>query len=206
MIKRLRKKAFDKNPDEFHFHMLNSHMENGKHLEHRDDDDEYTADQLALMLTQDAAYIQMKRSVELKKIEKLRSCLHLIDVHNRPQNKRTIFVDQPSDVSQFDLSQRLHVTKEMADQQVVTTLDEEYLRSHDLPELSSTELNSAKRQKQKAYDQLLKRMRREEQLRLVLDKMKIKQALNKDKKSAKRIKKGTKATAPLYKFQQIRKK
>jgi U3 small nucleolar RNA-associated protein 11 len=181
-------------------------MENGKHMEHRDDDDEYTPDQLALMLTQDAAYIQMKRSVELKKIEQLRSRLHLIDVQNRPQNHRTIFVQNSKEVSKFDLSKRLNIPKEMADEQTLSTLDEEFLRSTDLPELTDVELKAARRLKQKAYDELLKRIRREEQLRLVAEKMKVKQAINKDKSIAKRVKKGTKTTAPVYKFKQVRKK
>ena len=37
-LKVLRQKALDKNPDEFHFHMINSQVKEGRHYEMRTDD------------------------------------------------------------------------------------------------------------------------------------------------------------------------
>lgn len=99
VLKHLRKKALNKNPDEFYFHMANSKTVDGG--VHRDlvsakVKDSSSKDQIRLMQTQDYKYVSMRRLMEQKKIEKLKSTLHLLDddgVESRPCNSHTIFVD-----------------------------------------------------------------------------------------------------------------
>ena len=186
--------------------MINSQVVNGKHFEKRDDDDEFTDEQMSLMLTQDASYIAYKRSVELQKIEKLRASLHLIDVQDRPKNQHLIFVDDQSQVSEFNLATKLNVHESVLELDPTTMPDMDFLKHNDLPSLSKIDLLKARRDKERAYSQLMKRIKREEQLRIILQKMEAKKRLCKDRKDAKRVKKGTKNQAPVYKFKQIRKK
>ena len=92
VLKHLRKKALNKNPDEFYFHMSNSKIVDGgihrdllsKKSKSKDGGGTTTnanmADQIRLMQTQDYKYVSMRRVMEQKKIEKLKGALHLLDV------------------------------------------------------------------------------------------------------------------------------
>uniref|UniRef100_A0A915DYU0 Probable U3 small nucleolar RNA-associated protein 11 n=1 Tax=Ditylenchus dipsaci TaxID=166011 RepID=A0A915DYU0_9BILA len=75
-LRHLRRKAEERNPDEFHFHMTRSQV--GLDGIHRDVDlsDEDTETQKLLGDVRDLKYVRHKLSVELKKIEKLKSVLH----------------------------------------------------------------------------------------------------------------------------------
>ena len=91
VLKHLRKKALNKNPDEFYFHMSNSKIVDGgihrdllsKKSKSKDGGgtttNANTADQIRLMQTQDYKYVSMRRVMEQKKIEKLKGALHLLD-------------------------------------------------------------------------------------------------------------------------------
>ena len=83
-MKSLQKRAIDKNPDEFYFHMIRSRTEDGVHID-TPKEEECTPEQLKLMQTQDLKYISHKRLVESRKIDKLQSQLHLIDA-DKPNN------------------------------------------------------------------------------------------------------------------------
>ena len=67
----LKTKAAYKNPDEFYFGMQRSRTRDGVHVGRADESNKYTAEELALMKTQDAKYVGLKASVEAKKAEKL---------------------------------------------------------------------------------------------------------------------------------------
>jgi U3 small nucleolar RNA-associated protein 11 len=88
-LNRLRRKASEKNEDEFYFHMHGSALKNGKHKEKKDST--LDAETVHLMKTQDLAYIIHKRQVDTKKVERLRQTVHLIG-EVQPK-KHTIFLD-----------------------------------------------------------------------------------------------------------------
>ncbi|CAL4086946.1 unnamed protein product, partial [Meganyctiphanes norvegica] len=94
-IKTLKKRALNKNPDEFHFHMINSELRNGIHIEKVEDEELKIGD-----VSQDLTYITHRRSLERKKIEKLKATLHLLAVEQVPKNKHIIFVDTEKDGKQ----------------------------------------------------------------------------------------------------------
>lgn len=202
----MKEKAFDKNEDEFHFHMIKSRLnEDGKHMETRDDDDEFTPEQLQLMLTQDLSYIVYKRSIEQKKIEKLRSQLHMIDMPDKPKNQHIIFVDSKEKMKQ--LGKQLNEAK---DGELLNTYgglsNQEFLETVDLPSIDVKSLKDAVRLKNKRYKELVTRINREKQLKIVYDKMILKKQLTKDKKHAVKVQNGTAESAPVYKFKPVRKR
>lgn len=102
-LRKLREKVLDKNQDEFYFHMINSKVVNGRHYENRTD--ECTPEQLKLMQTQDLNYIEMKRKMEIEKIDKLKNqSLHLINLPVDPaastaQREHIIFIEEGEDVT-----------------------------------------------------------------------------------------------------------
>ncbi|KAG5324575.1 UTP11 protein, partial [Acromyrmex heyeri] len=102
-IKLLRKRALNKNPDEFHFHMINSKVVNGVHQE-KDKEDQHTPEQIKLMETQDLRYVAYKRNIEAKKIDKLQSQLHMIDAAN--ENQHIFFLDD-DEMKNFNLVKKL---------------------------------------------------------------------------------------------------
>lgn len=99
-LKSLHKRALNRNPDEFYFHMVRSRMKNGEHID-TPKEEECTPEQLQLMQTQDLKYISHKRLVESKKIEKLQAQLHLVDAEK--PNNHVFFVDTKSEGKDFCL-------------------------------------------------------------------------------------------------------
>jgi len=89
-LKLLRKRALNKNPDEFYFHMINSQMVDGVHRE-KNKEDQHTPQQIKLLETQDVKYAY-KRNIEAKKIDKLQSQLHMIDIANETPNQHIFFL------------------------------------------------------------------------------------------------------------------
>jgi len=97
-LKVLQQKAENRNPDEFRFEMENARLDpstgkwkklpSKKELE---EEEKYGEEERRLLQTQDMAYLEMRRSIDLRKVEKLRSGLHRLDEPVRA--KHTLFVD-----------------------------------------------------------------------------------------------------------------
>lgn len=185
-LKLLRKRALNKNPDEFYHHMINSKTEDGVHFEQ--EKDEYTPEQLMLMKTQDLKYITTKKTQELKKIEKLQSQLHLPSIDIGKKNNH-IYFDKKK--------------KREASDRILN-----YLMENELPNVSERDLKSSANKRQAVYKELAKRIDRERELDVLEQKFKIKRAVE-SKKSVlppRRLKKGSKDSAPVYVWKYERKK
>ena len=63
-LKVLRKKAANRNPDEFYFAMQKQRTVDGVHNANQDESNKYTQDELHLMKTQAVKYVAMKASME----------------------------------------------------------------------------------------------------------------------------------------------
>lgn len=105
-LQQLRKKALDKNPDEFYYHMINSKTVDGVHHE-KGKESQLSTEQVALMQTQDLNYILSKRTSEKRKLDKLQSQLHLISAGDKPCNTHTIFVDSEKEKANLNIAQYL---------------------------------------------------------------------------------------------------
>ncbi|XP_058799482.1 probable U3 small nucleolar RNA-associated protein 11 [Phymastichus coffea] len=204
-LKLLRKRALNKNPDEFYFHMINSKTVKGIHRE-IEKDENYTEDQIKLMETQDIKYIAYKRNIETKKVEKLHSNLHMIDAANEVKNQHIFFVDDDEDAKNFDLAAKLNTHPALLNRRTNRPkLDA--LKKMKLPKFDEATLKKIEQQKHMAYKELSKRVDREKELTVVQQVLEVKKAL-KNKKVTKptRVKPGSKDCAPIYKWKYERKR
>ena len=103
-IKNLRSKAENRNPDEFYFNMNKSQVVNGVHKKIRKGS--IDTEEIFLLKSQDLGYVQHKKTIDEKKIEKLRSNLHLIGVETEAGKKRNhkVFVGTEDEVEKFSPS------------------------------------------------------------------------------------------------------
>eukprot|EP00158_Paraphelidium_tribonemae_P010416 Partr_v1_DN7574_c0_g1_i1_m74376 putative U3 small nucleolar RNA-associated protein len=102
-IAALKKKAANRNPDEFSFKMVKAQTKNGIHVIERDEP-ALKGDMLKVLKTQDKGYVQTQKSAEDKKIEKLQASLHLIaaaGAGGAPPNRHTVFVDDAEAAEAF---------------------------------------------------------------------------------------------------------
>lgn len=204
-LKLLRKRALDRNPDEFYFHMINSKVEQGIHRE-KDKEDEHTPDQIKLMETQDIKYVSYKRNIEAKKVDKLQSQLHLIDAANETQNKHIFYLDDEEEEKTFDIAKKLNTHPALISRRT-NRPDLNRLKNIKVPQLDENTLAIVEQEKHKAYKELQKRIERERELTVVQQKLEIQKALtNRKVTKPKRIKPGTKDSAPIYKWKFERKR
>ncbi|KMQ88010.1 putative u3 small nucleolar rna-associated protein 11 [Lasius niger] len=204
-IKLLRKRALNKNPDEFHFHMINSQLVNGVHRE-KDKEDQHTPEQIKLMETQDIRYVAYKRNIEAKKVDKLQSQLHMIDAANETRNQHIFFLDDSTEMKNFDLAKKLGTHPALLSRRT-NRPKLSAIKDMKLPELDDKTISKIEQKKHMAYKELKKRIHREHELRVVEQKLEVRKAL-KDKKikKPKLVKPGSKDAAPIYKWKFERKR
>lgn len=203
-LKLLRKRALNKNPDEFYFHMINSKVENGVHRE-KEKEDKHTPEQIKLMETQDIKYVAYKRNIESKKIDKQQGQLHMIDAVNRIPNQHVFFVDNGNELKNFDIAKKLDTHPALLSRRNRPKLST--LKNMKLPKLSEAVINKIEQQTSMAYKELEKRVERERELTIVQRKLEMRIALKDQKiKKPKLIKAGTKDAAPIYKWKFERKR
>ncbi|KAM3958221.1 putative U3 small nucleolar RNA-associated protein 11 [Aphomia sociella] len=203
-LKLLRKRTLDKNPDEFYFHMINSRVKDGEHHELLKEEED-SPEQLKLMQTQDIRYINMKRTIESRRIDRLQSELHMTDVADSTPNTHIFFVDEGEE-KDFDLAKRLDTHPKL----LARKCNRPRLSDLDkikLPEIDKETTQNMIRIRKNKYKELAKRIEREKELMVIQQKMEIKRHVQDAKQvKPKRIKKGSKHTAPVYQFQYVRKK
>lgn len=99
----LRRKAEERNPDEFYFAMQNAKTKDGVHVVNSAQANKYSQAELRLMKTQDAAYVRLKAQADAKKADRLQESLHFIGAPQ--QAKHTVFVESQEERAAFDPAQ-----------------------------------------------------------------------------------------------------
>lgn len=201
----LRKRALNKNPDEFHFHMINSGLKNGIHYENVKDEELVVGD-----VMQDLVYVTHRRNVERKKIEKLKAQLHLLDnVEEKPKNSHILFVDDEKEAKKASPAKLLDTHPALL-RRTFNRLRSSQLAS--LPDqlTDATALENMSKGKKKAYKELAQRIEREDKLRIMQEKLEVRKKLmenkGKNKEKPQLVQPGTSTSAPVYKWPQVRKK
>jgi U3 small nucleolar RNA-associated protein 11 len=94
----LRRKAADKNPDEFYMHMNRSKVQNGVHRDLVNNSLDHES--VNLLKTQDLGYIIYKKAIDQKKIEKLKESVQFVG-GVKPKH-HAVFVDDEEEFEGFD--------------------------------------------------------------------------------------------------------
>lgn len=204
-LKLLKKRALNKNPDEFYFHMINSKLDDGIHRE-KDKVEEHTSEQIKLMETQDLKYISFKRNIEAQKIQKLQSQLHMIDTANETPNTHIFFVDDNVNSKNFNIAERLNTHPALLARRTNRPKISE-LKRMTLPKVDDKILAKIEQQKHMAYTELRKRVERERELMIIQQKLEMKRALKDNTvKQPKVVCPGTKDAPPIYQWKFQRKR
>ncbi|KAL4233442.1 UTP11-like [Mactra antiquata] len=202
-LKYLEQKALDRNPDEFYFKMVTTVKKDGEHML-RQDKKVHSQEELNLMYTQDQRYVNMKRSAELKKIERLKSSLHMIDTEDKPQNKHIIFVDNKKQAKEFNAAEHFKTHPALVGRRFNRPTMES-LQSGQFADLNID--NKATSKKRHKYKELKKRIEREKHLKTISLKMETKKHLLKERDlKKKKVAKETKDRPAQYKWEFKRKR
>ncbi|KAJ8405051.1 hypothetical protein AAFF_G00329720 [Aldrovandia affinis] len=210
----LRKKAAEKNPDEFYYKMVNTQLQDGVHMKTAEEE-ETTEEQKKLMRTQDIKYVEMKRVAEAKKIERLKSELHLLDAEGKQKNKHTFFMETKEKVKgtwntllgldKFDLAAHLNTAPELVDRvynrPTLQTLESRSILGATRP----SEIKKLAKQRRHQYKLLAQRVEREKKMFIIGQKIQTRKDLM-DKTKKVKVSKETAHTPAIYKFEAKRKR
>ena len=127
-LKKLKKLAQNRNPDEFRFGMEHSHVDRETGKWRRDSltgvkgSNKYSADEIKLMQTEDLAYLTMRQTMDMRKAEKLKSNLHYLD--QAPKSTHTLFMDSddennPEEDSEEVIARKLDTVPELIHSKVM---------------------------------------------------------------------------------------
>ncbi|KFV75003.1 putative U3 small nucleolar RNA-associated protein 11, partial [Dryobates pubescens] len=216
-LRALQKKALDKNPDEFYFKMIRSQLRDGVHVV-KQPKDEVTPEQMKLMRTQDIKYVETKRMAEAKKIERLKSELHLLDAEGKSPNKHLFFLDSRKEgkaqtaadrnllgFREFDIATHLDTVPELVgrvyNRPTIATLQKQTLKGATDP----VHLKKLAQQRKNQYDLLKQRIEREKAMFVVAQKIQTRKDLL-DKTHKVKVKKETTTSPAIYKFKFQRKR
>uniref|UniRef100_A0A0N5AZ46 U3 small nucleolar RNA-associated protein 11 n=1 Tax=Syphacia muris TaxID=451379 RepID=A0A0N5AZ46_9BILA len=204
----LKRKALERNPDEFHYHMVRSQVQEGVHHDLTPEPDEDTKLQKKLSNIQDLRYLQHLLSVENKKIEKMKSTLHLADF-SATKNKHTVFVDSDKEAKNFDPAKYFNTTEELLDRTYNRPLISTLNNSTMLCNVSKTDVEEATKERRIQYKELLKRLDRAKELTIAVQKLEVRKNIADSKgKQLKPIKvaKGEPMKARVFKWVYERKR
>ncbi|KAI9222255.1 small-subunit processome [Blastocladiella britannica] len=187
----LQAKARARNPDEFYHAMENAKTKGGVHIVERNE--KFSEEFLKLLKTQDKAFVTSSRSVNAKKMDKLKESLHFLGASADkgddeeegaatmlPRGQHTVFVDTEADVAQFDASEHFDTPAEFMARKFnrpTRTMLETAAMPDVKSTLSATTIKAAERKRAATYAELASRMSRDEQLRSAELEMEIQKAL-----------------------------
>lgn len=204
-LKALKRKAQDKNPDEFYFKMVKTRMQDGVH-QTESALPEYSEDQLKLMQSQDTRYINYKRSAETKKIARLKGTLHMLDTEDKPRNKHTVFVDSKKQARNFDAAKHFGTHPSLVDR-AYNRPTLEALKSDSYQKLADDDtLSVLAVERAKSYKELERRIERERELNIASQKMETKKNLMDKTAKRRKVTDETKNAAAQYRWVPCRKR
>ncbi|XP_048771445.2 probable U3 small nucleolar RNA-associated protein 11 [Ostrea edulis] len=205
-LKRLKRKALSRNPDEFYFNMVKTQKVDGVHQEREETEPSHTEAELKLMFSQDQKYVTMKRTSELNKIERLKSNLHLVDNDTVPKNKHIVFVDSAREVKEFDAAKHFGTHPSLVNRRYNRPTLESLKKMEIRGNLNKGDLEAVSKEKQQRYRELVKRIQREKDLHVIQQKMEMKKHLMEKKEKRTKLEEETKTSAPVYRWRHKRKR
>lgn len=191
-LKLLRKKAAERNPDEYYHGMVRRRTENGI-LVHERKEEELTPEQLKLYKTQDIGYIRVLVSTERKKIDKLEKELLLTST-----GQHTVFVEDQKSAKDFSAAKFFKTDESLVNRRE-NRLRKDQLESQDLSIGIST---GSAEEKLEKYKELEERLERLADLERVQQQLELDREKSKDKSFSEQVVNGKTVT----KWEAIRKR
>jgi len=166
-VKKLRLKAENRNNDEFYFKMNNSEVRKGVHHDVKNGSLDVAT--VKLLKTQDMGYLVHKKSIDDRKIEKLKNNLHMIGDQEPKSHK--VFLETENELESFDIAKHFDTATELVS------------RHFNRPRMARLSENSViendkiykeiLKKRPKAYDELSKRINRGEKIKNVVNKLQV---------------------------------
>ncbi|XP_039185112.1 probable U3 small nucleolar RNA-associated protein 11 [Crotalus tigris] len=203
-LRALRRRAQEKNPDEFYFRMTRERLQDGAHVISQQEEDP-PPEQQKLLKTQDLKYVEMKRAAEVQKIERLKSELHLLGAEGKQPNKHLFFFDTKEEVQGFDVALHLNTAPELVSR-VYNRPTLETLKRNAVSGITTDgQLQRLARQRKGQYSLLKQRIERERKMFVIAQKLQTRKDLL-DKTERVKLKKETVNQPAIYRFQFRRKR
>ncbi|ORY17357.1 U3 small nucleolar RNA-associated protein 11 [Rhizoclosmatium globosum] len=202
-LKRMKEKAAFKNADEFYFGMINAKTDRGIHKKEAENRlKKFSAEEMALLRTQDKNYINYQRSVNLKKIERLQATKHIPEINededveeeeeveeeeteSKPSDpkkgKHTIFVESEKEVETFDPVEHFGTTPDMLKQKYNRLRAEQVAEKPRVVPGQGKLLKKLAKQRDQARRELKSREDREKKLRKVQMEMDLQRQIQNNK-------------------------
>jgi U3 small nucleolar RNA-associated protein 11 len=199
-LKLLRKKASERNPDEY-YHGMVSHKTDKKGILISDRGNEVLSNGAAKLLkTQDSRYVRTLTSTESKKIEKLESGLMF------PSNgNHTVFVDSSDQARKFSVAEHFNTDPSLVDRRE-NRLTKDQLENEEFmtesKQLTEYDIKTMNKKKMSSYKELDQRNARKDELSKVQQQMDLQRELMKKGDKKKIVKNGIAS----WKWKSVRKK
>jgi len=209
-ITSLRKKAKDRNPDEFYFKMNNSEVRDGIHINLKNKNSRnfttssstskstgtvgtgtvVDADMLYLLKSQDLGYITLKKSVEDHKINKLKENLHIIG-EVKPKTHK-IFVSDKEELESFDTAKHFETIPELVGRsynrlKVPVKVDSETAAAPNIALVEQLMKEGNGKKTPKGYRELHERIKRSSKLTIAMHELMLQRHLTNSKGSKRKI-------------------
>lgn len=160
-IKTLKKKAADRNPDEFYFKMKNSQVKNGVH-ESIDQNQCLDMETVKLLKTQDLGYIVHRKAIDDSKARKMKENLHMIG-EGEPKRHR-IFVDDVETLEKFDPAEHFNTEPELVDRAFNRITKDKLKNDPAIANVKVKAVKRASRLREQSYKELNRRINRGDKL------------------------------------------
>lgn len=202
----LRRLAEDRNPDEFYFAMQNAATKDGVHVAKTTQQNKYSQEELALMRTQDVAYLRTKSQADAKRAERLKASLHFLGIA-RPAN-HTIFVDEDEALREFDAAKYFDTPAELLTRSFNRPRNSQLEKADLLAQLDSGKANPSKmsRRLHSAYNELAQRQVRQKKVAGLASEMELKQAVAGKGRKRKLSQEEAGASGKVFKWKRERKR
>ncbi|CAM9119497.1 unnamed protein product, partial [Ectocarpus fasciculatus] len=200
-IKSLKKKASERNPDEFYFKMKNSKVVGGVH-EDIEQDACLDMDTVKLLKTQDLGYIVHRKAIDDNKARRMKENLHMLG-EGGPK-KHTVFVDDEEEFDNFDPAVHFNTEPELLDRSFNRVTKDQLKNDPSLKNVKVKAVKKANQLREQSYKELNRRINRADKLTKAVDALQVQRASM--AKGSKRKIQNEETGAVTYKFKRQRSK
>lgn len=197
-IKSLRKKAAERNPDEFYFQMNSSKVANGVHSSLTDGS--LDTDTVKLLKTQDLGYIVHRKAIDDNKAKRMKESLHMIGETN--PRSHMVFVDSEEAVDSFDPVAHFDTVPELLGK-AHNRLTTKKLNEIPLDAFRPKDMKKAMELRSRSYKELNQRIKRSEKLNNAIQNLQS-QRISMGKGSKRKVQDAEDGKPAVYKFQRQR--